>query len=99
MDARLLDHILHRSPEANKYDFGHMLVFGGSAGMVGAPLLSGKGALRIGAGLVTIATDIKNKSVYKNMAVAIDVTGTKQPKSYREAAAGLRTLAEVHPLS
>ncbi len=57
MHTRLLDYILHRPPETNKYNFGHVLVFGGSAGMVGAPLLSGKAALRIGAGLVTIATD------------------------------------------
>lgn len=57
MDTRLLNHLLHRPSEANKYDFGHVLIFGGSPGMVGAPLLAGKAALRIGAGLVTIASD------------------------------------------
>jgi ADP-dependent NAD(P)H-hydrate dehydratase / NAD(P)H-hydrate epimerase len=50
---RLLDRPLH----ANKYDFGHVLVMGGSPGMVGAPLLAGEAALRVGAGLVTIASD------------------------------------------
>lgn len=57
MDIKVLDRIFHRPLEANKYDFGHVLIFGGSPGMVGAPLLAGKAALRIGAGLVTIASD------------------------------------------
>lgn len=57
MDKQLLFHITHRTENANKYDFGHVLVFGGSPGMVGAPLLAGEAALRIGAGLVTIASD------------------------------------------
>ncbi len=48
--------LLKRSADANKYDFGHVLVVGGSPGMVGAPLLAAEAALRAGAGLVTIAS-------------------------------------------
>lgn len=62
MDVQILDRILHRPPETNKYDFGHVLIFGGSPGMVGAPLLAGEAALRIGAGLVTIASDKETTS-------------------------------------
>src|SRR5665213_2841271 len=48
--------LLERPEGANKYDFGHVLVVGGSPGMVGAPLLAAEAALRTGAGLVTIAS-------------------------------------------
>ncbi|HET9411342.1 MAG TPA: NAD(P)H-hydrate dehydratase [Candidatus Saccharimonadales bacterium] len=57
LGSRALHNILHRPKDANKYDFGHVLIFGGSPGMVGAPLLAGEAALRMGAGLVTIASD------------------------------------------
>lgn len=48
--------ILNRPSNSHKYDYGHVLIFSGSPGMVGAPPLVGKAALRIGAGLVTIAS-------------------------------------------
>ncbi|HVX57645.1 MAG TPA: NAD(P)H-hydrate dehydratase [Candidatus Saccharimonadales bacterium] len=47
--------LLNRPADSYKYQFGHVLVLGGSPGMVGAPLLSGLAALRTGAGLVTVA--------------------------------------------
>lgn len=48
--------LLHRQVTTNKYDYGHVLIIGGSTGMGGAPILAGRAALRVGAGLVTIAT-------------------------------------------
>lgn len=56
MAQDILQTFLHRPRTANKYDFGHVLVIGGSPGMVGAPLLVAEAALRTGAGLVTIAS-------------------------------------------
>jgi hydroxyethylthiazole kinase-like uncharacterized protein yjeF len=56
MDLKKVRKLLYRDNRANKYDFGHVLVVGGSPGMTGAPLLSGMAALRTGAGLVTIAS-------------------------------------------
>jgi NAD(P)H-hydrate epimerase len=49
--------VLSRPTRSNKYTFGHVLVIGGSKGMVGAPMLVGKASLRTGAGLVSIASD------------------------------------------
>ncbi|MBI3322378.1 MAG: NAD(P)H-hydrate dehydratase [Candidatus Omnitrophica bacterium] len=47
--------LLRRRPDTHKGDYGHVLVVGGSIGMVGAPILTATAALRSGAGLVTLA--------------------------------------------
>ena len=45
-----------RRPDANKGNFGHVLVIGGSLGKAGAAAMAGMSAMRVGAGLSTIAT-------------------------------------------
>jgi len=45
-----------RRAGAHKGSAGHVVLFAGSKGKVGAALLSARGALRAGAGLVTVAT-------------------------------------------
>lgn len=52
-----------RSPHANKGDAGKALVIAGSRGKTGAACLTGEGALRAGAGLVTIATSESAQAV------------------------------------
>ena len=44
-----------RPRDANKGDFGRVLVIAGSKGMAGAAILCAKGSLRAGAGLVTVS--------------------------------------------
>ncbi len=51
-----------RVTSSNKGDSGKVLLIAGSLGMGGAALISGIGALRAGAGLVKIATDLHNVS-------------------------------------
>ena len=45
-----------RRPSAHKGDCGHLLIVGGARGFSGAARLAGEGALRSGAGLVSVAT-------------------------------------------
>jgi NAD(P)H-hydrate epimerase len=57
LDARAIEAALPpRAADAHKGDFGHVLAIGGDAGMGGAIRLAGEAALRVGAGLVSVAT-------------------------------------------
>ena len=47
---------LVRKTDANKGSFGHALLVAGSLGKSGAAVLGGRAALRVGAGLITVAT-------------------------------------------
>jgi ADP-dependent NAD(P)H-hydrate dehydratase len=53
--VRTVPHLSPRHSDAHKGNFGHVLVIGGSRGMIGAPALVANAALRSGAGLVTVA--------------------------------------------
>jgi ADP-dependent NAD(P)H-hydrate dehydratase / NAD(P)H-hydrate epimerase len=54
--GELAEFVSPRPAESNKGSFGHVLVIGGSLGKAGAAAMAGMSALRIGAGLSTVAT-------------------------------------------
>ncbi len=58
---------LTREPGAHKGDFGHVLLVAGARGKTGAAALSGKAALRMGAGLATVATAAGSQPVVASM--------------------------------
>jgi hydroxyethylthiazole kinase-like uncharacterized protein yjeF len=55
-DASLAAALPVRPRQSHKSQFGRVVIIGGGAGMPGAVRLSGEAALRVGAGLVTIAS-------------------------------------------
>jgi len=61
IDESAIARVLHpRRRTAHKGDHGRLLVVGGGIGMAGAARLVGEAALRVGTGLVTIATRPEN---------------------------------------
>jgi NAD(P)H-hydrate epimerase len=74
-----------RPRAAHKGDFGRVLIIAGGPGMAGAARLAGEGALRSGAGLVTIATAPEN--------VAAIVAGRPELICH-----GVRSVEELAPL-
>ena len=50
-----LSHLPRRGPASHKYQFGHALVVGGPVATTGAARMAAAAALRVGAGLVSIA--------------------------------------------
>ena len=66
-----------RDPKAYKNSFGHALLYAGSLGMAGAAVLSARGCLRSGIGLLTVCSpsynnDILQISVPEAMTIASD---------------------------
>ncbi len=61
-----LKHIGPREPDTHKGTYGHLLIIAGSPGKTGAAILAAKGALRAGAGLVTLASTRSTNLVFEN---------------------------------
>jgi ADP-dependent NAD(P)H-hydrate dehydratase / NAD(P)H-hydrate epimerase len=55
--------IPHRPADSNKGGFGRVAILGGARGFAGAPVLAARGAIRAGAGLVTIGLPLSLATV------------------------------------
>jgi len=55
-EAAVRPYFARRKRDTHKGSYGHLLIFAGSLGKSGASVLAGRAALRMGAGLVTVAT-------------------------------------------
>ncbi len=75
-----------RWPDTHKGSYGHLLVVSGSTGRVGAGLLTSEGALRSGAGLVTLA--LPASSVTAADAAAVEVMTEPLPETQAGTLAG-----------
>jgi NAD(P)H-hydrate epimerase len=67
-----------RAVDANKGNFGHVLVVGGSAGKSGSVAMSGLAALKAGAGLVTVACSSPSRLAPELMTQPLDEIDLKK---------------------
>jgi NAD(P)H-hydrate epimerase len=65
--ADVARHFPARPREAHKGSYGHLLVVAGSVGKTGAAALAARGAMRAGAGLVTVATAASAQAVVASL--------------------------------
>jgi NAD(P)H-hydrate epimerase len=61
--ADVTPHIALRLAATHKGTYGHVAIVGGSSGRTGAAVLAARGAIRGGAGLVTVVTDTESAAV------------------------------------
>ena len=76
--ALWLQHYPWRRPQDHKYRFGHALVLGGAT-MTGAGRLAARAALRVGAGLVTVAASSEALPIYAQASASLITTPLDAP--------------------
>jgi len=76
----------------HKYSRGHAIVVGGDK-LTGAARLAGRAALRIGAGLVTIASPIKSAYIYRISSPSIMVSDINNTEEFSELIVDKRVTA------
>ena len=91
-DARTL--LEPRAADSHKGDFGRVLVVAGSLGKTGAAHLSGMGALRAGAGLVTIATPASCLPIVASLAPEFMTEPLPESKDGQVSAEAMDRIAE-----
>ncbi len=85
-----------RRRTAHKGQFGHVLVVGGEAGLTGAARMAAEAALRVGAGLVSVATRQAHAACLNLGRPEIMVHGVEDPKAL-EPLLGRATVVAIGP--
>ncbi len=94
LETRNLPRLAKRRTDAHKGDFGHVFLLTGSRGMVGAGCLSAWGALRGGAGLVTVGCPESLYPVYASKLTEAMGLPLPETKSGGLARKGLERIIE-----
>jgi ADP-dependent NAD(P)H-hydrate dehydratase / NAD(P)H-hydrate epimerase len=81
LDAGILSVLPRRQCNVNKGRFGHVLAVGGDEGMAGAIALSAESALRVGAGLVSVATRAAHVGTINAVRAELMARGVDGPQS------------------
>ena len=68
--------------DGHKYDRGHAVVVGGGAAATGAARLAARAALRVGAGLVTVATSAQALPIYAAALTAVMTAVTEDDAAF-----------------
>jgi NAD(P)H-hydrate epimerase len=82
-----------RPRRAHKGTYGHLLIVGGSRGKTGAPALAARAAMRMGAGLVTVATPASQQPIVASLLLE------SMSEALDETAAGTITLEALPAMS
>ena len=94
-DLSDLSRIPARKNDANKGDYGHVLLAAGSEGMCGAAYLSALSAYRTGAGLVRILTVESNRQILQTLLPEAIVTVYRPEQILMEREAWQEQLSEL----
>jgi len=85
-----------RPPSSHKGTFGHAGIVAGSPGKTGAPAMAGLGALRVGTGLVTVATPQSVSPILESKLLEVMAEPMPESSQHRlgmEASSALLTFA------
>jgi len=89
--------LFYRLPSSHKGNFGHLLVIAGSRGLTGAAALSCMGALKVGAGLVTLGIPASLNPVMEaklTEAMSLPLPETKEATLSCEALEKIKSFTE-----
>ena len=92
--------VIERKSDANKKDFGHLLICAGTEGMAGAAVMCGKGAVKSGCGLLTYYVEkeiIPILQVTLPEAMCIDLESDPDLGKYDSVAIGPGLLNKMGP--
>ena len=92
---QIRDLVEPRAPDSHKGDFGRVTIIAGSRGKTGAAHLAAMGALRSGAGLVTVATPGSCLPIIASMAAELMTTPLPESREGCVTAAGVDAILEM----